>query len=135
MCAATFPSFVFAGDTDMVTNGLAAVTCCSGNEVALSEMEPSELQDRNFGLHSFAQRISRVLHREFRAVPLIRVENRNSSLKGLSFQQFRRRYVPPRLVYSCLFCGGEAVPVGRKSPTEFANSGGLITLVGEMSLG
>lgn len=134
ICAATFPTFVFAGDTDMVTTGLAAATCCTGNEVALSEMEIAELRDESFGLHRFAQRISGALKREFRAIPLIRIEDRNSNLKGLSFQEFRRHYLPPLLVYSCPFCAGEAVVVGSKSPAEFAKKGGIISLVGDINL-
>lgn len=134
-CAALFPTFVFSGDTDVVTIGLVSATCSSGNEVALSEMTNAELQDRNSGLHRFAKRISEALRREFQAVPLIHAEDRNSNLKGRSFQEFRGGYLPPLLVFSCPLCAGEAVEVARESPLEYSKKGGCVTVLGDISLG
>ncbi len=133
-CAAEFPSFRFAGDTHAATTGLAAATSSSGNEVALAEMLPDEFRDQDFGLVRFATRISQALERDFRAVSLIRVEDDNPNLKGLSFQDFRDRYRPLQLIFSCPRCGGEAVEKESGSSTEFVSRGGSVTLLGDLSL-
>jgi hypothetical protein len=134
-CAAEFPSFRFSGENDTVTIGLAAVTSISGNEVALAEMMPDECGDQGFGLRRFAKRMSHVLGREFRAVPLVRAIDHNWNLKGLSFQEFRSRYRAPQLVFSCPQCGGEALEKESRSSTEFVSEGGFLTVVGDLTLG
>jgi hypothetical protein len=133
-CATSFPSFEFSGDTDVATLGLAALTSTHGNEMALSEMSPAELEDQSSGFQAHAARISAQLRTEFRAVRFIRLEDCVTPAAGIGFQEFRRNYVAPRPLFGCLRCSGEAVIAARMDLADFQQTGGSVVLVGDLVL-
>lgn len=103
---------------------LETATAVETGEVAIAARLPSEMQDYRSGHHEFAERMSSEHGKQFLAVPLIRADDTNPATSN--FSVFRRAYQPPRLIYGCPHCGGEASAVGRESPAEYIGRGGVI---------
>jgi hypothetical protein len=94
---------IFHGETDMVTAGLASLSSVSKDEIVVSELEPTEFTDET-GL-AFQLRTNQSLGRhDLRFVRLRRVES-NVSPGKVSFQDFRKEYSPPDLIFACSQCG------------------------------
>jgi hypothetical protein len=125
------PHPIFSGDTDMATTGLASLTSSTANEIAVFEAEPAEWSDQTGS--SIEVRINKLLGRDdLRFVQLIRAEE-ISYPEGVSFQDFRKLYREPRLIYSCPKCGvGEAVSDRSLTLSEYRDEGGQLTLLGEL---
>ena len=65
--------------------------------------------------------------KDFRVVNLLRSVDNNETLKGLSFQEFRKNYRPRTLYYKDIVAGeGEAVCEERVSDEDFISAGGKI---------
>lgn len=131
-CKCRFPHFIFEGETDAITFGLVSASSCSHNEVVLGEMAEEELRDFEAGLQGFEQRLSvRFGRPDFRVVKLLRAETTDGPLRGLSFQDFRRRYRTPRLVYACPCCRqGEAHVISEMTVETFEEGGGRLLVTG-----
>lgn len=118
----------------MTTAGLESATCCSLNEVAISYLSYKEAKlPAEAAVSHFANRMSDILRRDFRPVRLKRAEG-GFARPGVSFQEFKRTYVAPTLVWVCPLCGGDATEFAEQEPMEFLNSGGTLTLVGDIEL-
>ena len=124
-CGGQSATFVFSGDTDTTTMDLETATAPETGEVAIGVRLPSEMQDFGFGREQFAERISRERGMKFSPVPLLRSEDVNRATSD--FASFRRDHQPPKLIYGCPCCGGEAWAFGRaESAAEYLSHGGLI---------
>jgi hypothetical protein len=128
-CGGEFATFVFTGDSDMMTAGLETATAPQTGDVAIGGRLPTEMRDYVAGRAQFAERISDVLGVKFKPVPLLRAQHTSAPVTG-DFSAFRRSYKPPELVYGCPRCGGEARVTKRQTPTEFIAGGGSISTVG-----
>lgn len=128
-CEGEFSTFIFSGDSDMVTAGLETATAPETGCIAIGERLPSEMQDHSGGCRQFAERVSEDLGAEFRPVPLLRVEQPTGALAS-DFGTFRRSYKSPERVYGCPRCGGEARVMRRETPGDFIMHGGTILSVG-----
>jgi hypothetical protein len=133
LCGKRFPHFIFSGDTDMVTSGLASVTSCELNEVVLAELNADQGGE---GGAAFERRLSKQLNRnDMRVVHLLAVERTSPAYRGESFQEYRKRYTRPSLVYSCAYCaGGQSRSLGEATVEEFERSGGKISVVDDLGL-
>ena len=132
-CGATSPHLVFAGDTDMATDGLLCLTSVEHNEVVVADALGQELAD--LPTSDLAGRINRAMGRDdLRFIRLIEVlENAARTQHG--FQASWEYCQPPRLRYSCPVCGAGMSDVIRElSPKQFALEGGRITPFGEVEV-
>ncbi|MGE0480026.1 MAG: hypothetical protein AB7Q17_06090 [Phycisphaerae bacterium] len=100
----------------------------------IGELSADEWRDNAAGHERFAQRISRERQADFRAVLLLRMEGGKPAAAGASFQEFCRTSVPPQPLYSCPQCGGEGAIVSRQRVADFANGGGTVLAMGELTL-
>jgi hypothetical protein len=121
----------------MVTNGLGSVTSCERNEVVLAEVTADEWS--HVGVDdwaSFERRLSKQLGRnDLRVVRLLSVQDKPTADRGESFQDSRKRYTPPILIYSCACCGGgRSRSVRQTTVEEFEQSGGKISVVGSLAI-
>lgn len=123
-CEGQFATFVFSGDTDIATMDLETATAVETGEVVIGERLPSEMLDYASGREKFAERMSRERGVKFRPVPLLRAEDINVSTSD--FSAFRRAYQPPKLIYGCPRCAGEAQALGSESAAEYLSRGGVI---------
>jgi hypothetical protein len=114
-----FPVIQLSDDTDMVTGGFDALTSIEKNEVVLAEVRGSETNVE------FEKRINAQLKRnDLRASWIIRQEDKNQDLKGMSFQEFRKRFQPPILYYRDIYSEGEAVVSRAVALDEYLRTGG-----------
>jgi hypothetical protein len=136
-CKKTFPHFRFMGETDADTIGLGSATCCEKNEVLIAEMIPAEwsTQDRG-GLLEFERRLSHELRRtDIRVVQLLHVDEQEKVGAGISFKEFREKHAPLVLTFSCACCTeGKSTQITEMTVEEFRDSGGLVSVVGALSL-
>ncbi len=130
----TFPHFQPSGDTDVETAGIGSLTSCDKNEIVLAEMTSREWTSiEKSGAEEFEKRISRELKRDdLRFVHLLRAEERAPESKAMSFQDFRKAYRPPILVFSCACADGESRVTKEMSMEEFRASGGRVTTLGNL---
>jgi hypothetical protein len=136
-CRAVFPHFVFSGETDMETQGLRALTVCAQNRVVIAEETAADLKaSSDRGADGFRERMFEVLGRtDLCVVELLRTERAKSGPKPVSFQEFRKHYHPPKVIYSCCCCaGGEAETSDRLSVSEFRARGGELQVIGSLEL-
>jgi len=133
-CLATFPTFVFSGDTDMATDGLEGATSFEPPSVALGELTAGEWREGyEAGRALFAKRVSLEQGAEFVALSVARwIEGPSGN--GLSFQEFQKIYRPNAPVYRCPLCGGEAPVIARQSPSEFLGAGGRLIVADNLAL-
>jgi hypothetical protein len=119
-----FPTVVFSGDTDMVTMGWASLSSIVRTEVVITTCSADEMSNSSL----LESRVNDLLGRnDLRFVPLIRVVENNTSLKGLSFPEFKKAVRPPTLYYKdILATDGEAVHIESVSPEDFMSTGGSV---------
>jgi hypothetical protein len=117
----------------MVTVGLASVSSISKSEIVVGEMMPLELIDETGLL--FENRMNAELERDdLRFVRLLRVD-RADIPEGLSFQEFEKIYVAPRLVFACPRCvGGEAFQTEPQTLANYERTGGKLTVRADIEL-
>jgi hypothetical protein len=136
-CGASFPTFVFVGEDDSDTAGLCTASVCGRQEVVLAEAEPSEWNDfdKN-GSASIEHRLrTQIGEDRLKIIRLLRVEKAASvSAQGMSFQDFKKAYKPPTLIYSCACCDGESRVVSEMSIEEFERTGGRLVPIGRLVL-
>jgi len=125
-CGEHWPNMTFSGDTDMVTAGLGSLSSRALNELVIAELSPHEFTDTTG--QALGERISNQLGRtDLRSIRLLRSEQAPIAA-GTSFQQFREKYEPPRLVFVCPDCeGGEATEIASVSLDAFKAQGGKLT--------
>ena len=120
------------GDTDMVTNGIAALSSVAADEIVVAEQDASELGDPSGRI--FEARINSLLHRDdLRYVQLRRLDEAPIPA-GLSFRDFRKAHAPPRAIYGCPRCGSDAIAVRMNSPAEYRHRGGTLTVTADFEL-
>lgn len=136
-CLSEFPHFIFSGEDDLDTEYLSSASAADTNEVALFQVSP-QVWDRTDESRSLLieTELEKALGRnDFRVVRLLRVEEKNDSAAGLSFQDFMKGYQPPVLVFSCPCCGsGESHSIGEMTIEEFEDSGGRILVAEGLTL-
>lgn len=126
------PHLTLSGNTDMVTNGIASLSSVIADEIVVANLSASEIEDR--AGQNFEARINSLLHRDdLRFVQLRRVEEITLPA-GLTFQAYRKAFVPPRLVFACPRCGADAIAVRTESPTEYKRNGGTLTVMADLEL-
>jgi hypothetical protein len=132
-CGEDWPQVTFSGDTDMTTSGLASLSSHVCNEVVIAEMSASEFADTTGRV--LEERINRQLRRsDLRSIQVLRSEPAPIA-DGLSFQEFRKVYEPPRLVFACPDCDeGEGTKIASLSPAAFIAQGGKVTNLTEREL-
>lgn len=132
-CLSEFPHYIFTGEDDLDTEGLCSASTCDTNELALFQISPQAWQESRDS-HEALIRLdleSLIGRKGFRLVRLLRVEEKNNSAAGLSFQDFMKSYRQPELVFSCPCCNsGESLSIGEMTVDEFESEGGRI-LVGD----
>ncbi len=132
-CLSEFPHFIFAGEDDLDTEYLSSASACDTNEIVLFQVSPDIWEKGDDSRNLLIEMdLEKMLGRnDFRVVRLLRVEEKNDSAAGLSFQDFMKSYRPPVLVFSCPCCNsGESHSIGEMTIEEFESTGGRI-LVGE----
>ena len=132
-CELVAHTFVYKGDTDMATAGLASLSSIVVNELVLFEMTGDEWSD--YANQTAAKaRISTLLRRDdLRTVKFLRAEKNNSVGKGRSFKEFRKQYQPPNLIFTCPNCEtGEAISFQKQTITEYKNDGGSIVCLNDL---
>jgi hypothetical protein len=134
-CKALSYGFTFSGDTDMATQGLASLTSVITNELILFEMTGSEWN--NYSDQTSAEhRISILLKRDdLRAALFLRTEDTSPNGKGINFQEFRKNYKPPAVIYKCPICEtGEAVSIEKQTIADYKNNGGTIICLNNLKI-
>jgi len=107
----------FSADSDMATIGWVSLTSTLVAEVVIAEMTATEFgAAQPEGHKQVEKRINQTLSRDdLRCVWLDRVEETQVSAAGLSFQEFRKLYVPPRLLYRDIYSEGSVAEKVRES--------------------
>jgi hypothetical protein len=137
VCGRQFPHFRPAGDADTDTAGVGSLSSCEENTVVVAELSPTESNEfEGGGAKAFEERLAKQLGRaDLRSVRLLRVEKTELPAGGPSFQDFRKQYAPPILVYTCVCClGGESKPIGELTVDEFRRNGGQVLMVAPLAL-
>ena len=129
-----FPIVVFTGDTDMVTNGWASLTSIERPEIVVTQMTGAEFLAAASDTKAFTwveNRVNGSLNRtDLRCCPLIRAEEIGPSAAGLSFQEFRKVYRPPKLFFRDIHDPASlAHEIGCTSRAEFERSGGSLVVL------
>jgi hypothetical protein len=126
------PHLTFSGDTDMVTAELTSLSSVTADEIVVAEMIDGELED--FGSDAVQTRVNNLLARDdLRIVRLRRVEA-HTAPTGVSFQEFRQTYIPPRLIFACPQCGSDALAYREATPTQYRQNGGTLTVIADLEL-
>ena len=126
-----FPMVQFSADSDMATIGWVSLTSTLVAEVVVAEMTATELgAAQPQGHKQVEKRINQALSRDdLRCIWLDRVEEAQVSAAGLSFQEFRKLYVPPRLLYRDIYSEGSVAEKVRESTlADLQASGGQFML-------
>lgn len=111
----------------MTTAGWGSFSSTNRREIVLAALTPVEWNSEERGLSAALNRISVALGRDdLRAIRIARVEP-GASAAGLSFQQFRKSYRPPTVLYTSLDSNREAELDSEQSLEEFVMNGGVVT--------
>ncbi|MNY10492.1 hypothetical protein D3C86_1434760 [compost metagenome] len=133
-CAACFPTFVFSGDSDMVTAELEAATSVEPPFVVLGQLNADELNAKYAdGRERFSNRMSERLGQHLVVLSVARWTPAPSA-KNMTFQQFQQAYRPSEPIYFCPKCGGEAAVATRQLPADFVAGGGRLELTEGIAL-
>ena len=124
-----FPTVLFSADTDMATMGWWCLTSAARHEIVVTQLTGDE--DRagpELAGPMIEERLNAALRRnDLRATWLVRVEKQGPDATGLTFQEFRKTYRPPRLFYRDIFHPtGVAEEVSRVTKEEFERHGGRL---------
>lgn len=136
-CERVFPYFRFEGEDDTDTIGLGSLTTCLKNELVIASFLPDEWNSLpQGGSARFEARVREELGRDdLYVVRLLRTVPGGTSAAGVSFQDFRKHYRPPELVFSCPCCDqGESRVIEELTVQQFVRSGGRIILAGAFIL-
>lgn len=133
-CAARFPTFVFSGDSDMVTAGLEAATSVEPPFVVLGQLNADELNaEYADGRERFSNRMSERLGQHLVVLSIARWTP-TPSARNMAFQQFQQAYRPSEPIYLCPKCGGEAAVATRQFSADFVAEGGRLVLTEGIAL-
>lgn len=114
----------------MTTIGLVSLSSIVKDEIVVAKLEPADLaDDTGLGVQT---RLNSLLERDdLRFVRLRRAEV-VAPAEGMSFQDFREVYQPPRLIFACPKCDvGDASQLTSETPSAYERGGGkLIVLAG-----
>ncbi|MCX4155384.1 MULTISPECIES: hypothetical protein [Paraburkholderia] len=129
-----FPIVEFSADTDMATLGWVSLTSTDRPEIVVTQATAEEFRaiaDDLDGYLGVEHRVNTALKRcDLKCSWLVRVENVTSSAEGLSFQEFRKAYQPPKLFFrDILHCDSLAVEVSRTTRSEFERNGGKFIIL------
>lgn len=126
-----FPIVRFTGDTDMVTEGWVSLTSTERPEVVVTQATAEEWNSlESTGASQIEARINRQLGRnDLRYVRLMRVEDQGNP-KGVSFQEFRKAYKPPKLLYQDIYSPtSQASEVSQTTRADFERGGGKVLVI------
>lgn len=124
-----FPVAQFSADTDMVTAGWVSLTSIEAPEIVVMKMVPSEYSAGiPIAYEQVERRVNASLGRgDLRASWLVEAVQQGPTGAGLSFQEFRKVYQPPRLLYRDIFADGSlAEEVAQVALSDFESSGGKV---------
>ncbi|WP_084197368.1 hypothetical protein [Solimonas soli] len=129
-----FPAVLFSGDTDMVTAGWVSLTSALKSELVVTQLTAEEYQATakdSSGYLQVEQRMNAALGRtDLRCLWFVRAEQAAPSGRGLSFQEFKKAYVPPVIYYRDIYqAGAVASEASRVSISEFERGGGKLVVV------
>ena len=130
-----FPIVQFSADTDMATDGWVSLTSVERSDVVVTQLTNEEYRSTAAGAVGgylqLEERVNAALHRnDLRHSWLVRVEEKGPSGMGLSFQEFRKVYQPPKLFYrDILSAGGVAEEISRVSRSQFEREGGSVVVL------
>jgi len=117
------------GDTDYVTADVVVASSAGKKDLFVTCLSHEEIHGQ-VGEKVVLHRFSRDSHRDnLVLLRLLRAENPQIP-SGLSFQNFRRAYGPPKFFYSCIKCSGESEVVDNMSISAFRGNGGIINAIG-----
>jgi hypothetical protein len=125
-----FPVVEFSADTDMVTAGWVSLTSVLGPALVVTRFLPHEYgaDSSGLGFLEVERRVNDELGRaDLKCAWLLKVEERISTPKGLSFQEFRLLYRSPKLFFRDIFSQeGIAEESSRVPRAQFERDGGTI---------
>lgn len=137
-CEAKFPVFEHEIESDAQAIGLYSAALCNGKDLLLLELDPIEWNDARTGkLVRLPERllIDASLRKDYRLTHILRVDFPVPQSDGLSFDEFRKKYRAPTVVYACPCCeNGEARSISEVTAREFIESGGSIVALEEITL-
>jgi hypothetical protein len=136
-CGAEFPRFEFAGEDDTETVGLCSASACGEQGLVVIEATATEwaaLQGGN--KQELEARIARETQQAgYRVASLLGIEEQRQSGFEKSFQEFRKTYQRPELLFSCSCCNGASVGLRQVTVDQFVQEGGKLILLGELGHG
>lgn len=133
-CDACFPTFVFSGDSDMVTAGLEAATSVEPPFVVLGQLNADELKaEYTDGRERFSNRMSESLGQHLVVLSVARWTPVPPP-GHMTFQQYQRAYRPSEPIYVCPKCGGESAVATRQPSADFVAEGGRLVLTEGIAL-
>ena len=132
--AKQFPIVEFSADTDMATLGWVSLTSTDRPEIVVTQVTAEEFRsiaDGPDGYLAVEHRINAALKRsDLKCSWLARVEEVTSSVKGTSFQGFRKAYQPPKLFFrDILHRESLAQEVRRTTRSDFERNGGKVIVL------
>jgi hypothetical protein len=136
-CQARIPRFDFETETDVGDVGLCSAARCNHLDLVIAETTLAEWNALNDGtLRTLPKRLAGdVVGDDYHVLQVKRIDQAQRPAAGGSFAEFRKQYVPPRVVYECPCCEvGEAVVVEEFTVPEFEAIGGRIIPLGSVAL-
>ena len=126
-----FPIALFSGDTDMLTWGWVSLTSITGQEIVVAQLTAGESNaEEPLRYQQLQSRINAALHRnDLRAVWLVCTQERNTPPAGISFQEFRMVYQPPRFFYRDIYKEDSLAEQVAEVPCHAFESGGGRVLI------
>ena len=135
-CGTTFPIFAYEVDSDGAEIGLYSAGSCDNGDLLLIDLTLDEWKSvQNGQMNRLPPRILDEFGSQFRMAHIVRVEESNVSAKGLSFSEFKDKYRPPTVFYSCPCCeGGEAIVQEEVEAESYIKQGNNISTSPSLSL-
>lgn len=126
-----FPIVQFSGDTDMVTDGWLSLTSVAQPVIVITQATADEyraIAQSNDGYLTVEHRVNAALGRtDLRCSWLVGVEETTKPAGGTSFQEFRKSYQPPKLLFRDILAQESlASEVSRTTRSEFERNGGKV---------
>lgn len=132
--AKQFPIVEFSADTDMVSLGWVSLTSTDRPEIVVTQVTTEEFRaiaDGPDGYLAVEHRVNAALKRsDLKCSWLARVEKVTPSVKGISFQEFRKAYQRPKLFFRDIFHRESlAQEVSRTTRSDFERNGGKVIIL------
>ena len=129
-----FPIVMFTADTDMVTMGWVSLTSTESLEIVITQATPDELRRLpvcDEGYLQVESRINKALSRsDLRSSWMTSAEKAGPIPPGLSFQEFRKVYRPPKLFFRDIFNpNGIAEVISEIERSQFESEGGKLLVL------